>query len=309
MHRIDAAGFAAGNLFTDGNPSTGTPATVVDAAWLNDLQENVAQLVEAGGIILSKGDYTQLLKVIVTKGLQGCYFNISAAGGTADAITGSYTPGITELINGMALYVRAGSANATTTPTFTPNSEAIAAKTIVKGAGSALAAGDIAGGGHWIELQYDAILDKWVLLNPLPSSSGVPAGAVAHFAAATAPAGWLKCNGAAVSRTAYAALFLVIGTAYGAGNGATTFNLPDLRGEFVRGLDDARGVDTGRVIGTAQADELKSHRHSVADRSGVEGGSYTSNPSGSGSTGMFTGYVGGSETRPRNVAMLACIKY
>lgn len=90
----------------------------------------------------------------------------ATAGGNADALTGSYTPGITALTNGMTLYVRAGSANATTTPTFTPNSGTIAAKQIVKGAGAALAAGDIAGGGHWIELQYDQTLDKWVLLNP-----------------------------------------------------------------------------------------------------------------------------------------------
>ena len=166
MHRIDAAGYAAGNLFTDGNPSTGTPATVVDAAWLNDLQENVAQLVEAAGIVLSKGDYTQLLKAIVTKGLQGCYFNIGTAAGTADAITSSYTPAITALSNGMTLYVRAASANATVTPTFTPNNGTIAAKNIVKGAGQALVAGDIAGAGHWIELQYDVTLDKWVLQNP-----------------------------------------------------------------------------------------------------------------------------------------------
>lgn len=172
MHRIDAAGYAAGNLFTDGNPSTGTPATVVDAAWLNDIQENLAQLVEVAGVPLIKGDYSQLLKAIVTKGMQGSYFNIGTAGGTADAITSSYSPPITVLSNGMTLYVRAGSANATSTPTFTPNSGTIAAKTIVKGAGSALAAGDIAGGGHWIELQYDALLDKWVLLNPAMGISG-----------------------------------------------------------------------------------------------------------------------------------------
>lgn len=103
---------------------------------------------------------------IIVGGLQGNACNISAAGGTADAITGIYAPGIAVLTNGMTLYVRAGSANATTTPTFTPASGTIAAKTIVKGAGAALAAGDIAGGGHWIELQYDQTLDKWVLLNP-----------------------------------------------------------------------------------------------------------------------------------------------
>lgn len=114
---------------------------------------------------------------LVVGGLQGNACNISAAGGTADAITGSYTPGITALSNGMTLYVRAGSANATTTPTFTPNSGTIAAKTIVKGAGAVLAAGDIAGGGHWIELQYDLTLDKWVLLNP---ATGVAAAANLH---------------------------------------------------------------------------------------------------------------------------------
>jgi hypothetical protein len=69
MHRIDAAGFAAGNLFTDGNPSTGTPATVVDAAWLNDVQENIVGLIAAAGIALSKGDYTQLLTALRSAGI------------------------------------------------------------------------------------------------------------------------------------------------------------------------------------------------------------------------------------------------
>ena len=101
---------------------------------------------------------------------------VSVAGGTADAITGTYTPAITALTSG-PLLVRAGFANATTTPTFTPNSGVIAAKTIVKGANAALAAGDIAGAGHWIELQYDSTLDKWVLQNPATGVSvvaGVP---------------------------------------------------------------------------------------------------------------------------------------
>lgn len=113
---------------------------------------------------------------LVVGGLQGNACNISAAGGNADALTGSYTPGITALTNGMTLYVRAGSANATTTPTFTPASGTIAAKQIVKGAGAALAAGDIAGAGHWLELQFDGTLDKWVLQNPaLGVVSGIQA--------------------------------------------------------------------------------------------------------------------------------------
>ena len=86
-------------------------------------------------------------------------------------------------------------------------------------------------------------------------------GTVLAFAMESAPSGWLKCNGAAISRTTYSALFTAIGTTFGAGDGSTTFNVPDLRGEFVRGWDDARAVDTGRVFGSAQADELKSHTH------------------------------------------------
>ena len=91
---------------------------------------------------------------------------VANAGGTADAITGTYTPAITALTNGMALAVRASAPNATTTPTFTPAPGVIAALPIVKGAGAPLAVGDVAGGGHWIDLSYDATLNKWVLLNP-----------------------------------------------------------------------------------------------------------------------------------------------
>lgn len=91
-----------------------------------------------------------------------------------------------------------------------------------------------------------------------------PPGLVAHFARDTAPTGWLKANGAAVSRIAYAELFAAIGTRYGTGDGFSTFNLPDLRGEFVRGWDDNRGVDAGRELGVSQADALGSHAHTGA---------------------------------------------
>ena len=95
-----------------------------------------------------------------------------------------------------------------------------------------------------------------------------PAGAVMPFAQSSAPTGWLKCNGAAVSRTTYATLFAAIGTTYGAGDGSTTFNLPELRGEFIRGLDDSRGIDTARALGSAQSDANKSHTHTGSAQSG-----------------------------------------
>lgn len=144
--------------------------------------------------------------------------------------------------------------------------------------------------------------------------AATPAGSVAHFAAGTAPAGWLKANGATVSRTLYAALFAAIGTTYGAGDGSTTFALPDLRGEFLRCLDDGRGVDTGRAIGSAQAHQMQSHAHTF----GVVSGSGATTPpqSSDGSSGVGTtttssagGTSNGSENRPRNVALLACIKF
>jgi microcystin-dependent protein len=132
----------------------------------------------------------------------------------------------------------------------------------------------------------------------------------------------LKCNGAAISRATYADLFTVIGTTFGVGNGSTTFNIPDLRGEFVRGWDNSRGIDSGRVFGSSQADALQNITGSFYS------GSYTAT-----TTGAFSDASGGSrpdgsnetarkitfdastvartstETRPRNIALLACIRY
>jgi microcystin-dependent protein len=154
-----------------------------------------------------------------------------------------------------------------------------------------------------------------------------PPGAVMAFARSSVPTGWLKCNGAAVSRTTYANLFAAIGTTYGAGDGSTTFNLPDLRGEFIRGYDDGRGVDSGRGFGTAQTDAFQGHYHSplspmtmfvgessASNTSPVTGSGYTNsvststtgNPASNGTHGTPRT---AAETRPRNVAMMYCIKY
>ena len=93
---------------------------------------------------------------------------------------------------------------------------------------------------------------------------GVPSGSVFCMAVATVPSGYLECNGAAVSRTTYSVLFAVIGTAYGSGNGSSTFNLPDLRGEFVRGFDNGKGTDSGRSIATSQSAQNAQHNHSIS---------------------------------------------
>lgn len=146
----------------------------------------------------------------------------------------------------------------------------------------------------------------------------MPAGGIVYFPRTTAPAGWIKANGAAVSRTAYAALFAAIGTTFGAGDGVNTFNLPDLRGEFVRGWDDGRGVDASRVFGSSQGHAIQSHGHRLNTTSSAISPGETGDPARGSVTGTVNtrGGIGGSientggtETRPRNVALLACIKF
>ena len=166
----------------------------------------------------------------------------------------------------------------------------------------------------------------------------VPTGSVHMMATTTAPSGYLKCNGAAISRTTYADLFAIIGTAHGAGDGSSTFNVPDLRGEFVRGWDDSRGVDSGRNFGSAQSDQNAQHNHSASATSSVTDPGhfhdvpYSNSDSGDGvieesgtgfsgveptnsattgisvSTSVSIANSGGSEARPRNIAMMYVIK-
>lgn len=148
-----------------------------------------------------------------------------------------------------------------------------------------------------------------------PLIMGVPPGAVMAFARSTPPYGWLECNGQAVSRTTYADLFAAIGTTFGAGDGSTTFNVPDLRGEFIRGWDHGRGVDGGRAFGSWQADEIKSHNHVIHNGIGWGKGSAgqgygrTDANSPANWWAAWADNTGGPETRPRNIALLYCIKY
>jgi len=137
----------------------------------------------------------------------------------------------------------------------------------------------------------------------------IPAGTVFMYAGATVPTGYLRCTGAAVSRTTYAALFAAIGTMYGNGNGSTTFNLPEVRGEFPRFADDGRGVDPGRVLGSWQADMFKAHSHSLTGFGNHDdGGNHVTGGRDNWQTRQ-TAETGGSETRPRNVALLGIIKF
>jgi len=157
----------------------------------------------------------------------------------------------------------------------------------------------------------------------LPATIALPAGAVMAFAMNSAPAGWLAADGSNVSRVTYAALFTAISTTYGAGDGGTTFALPDLRGYFVRGSGTNSDGTAAGTFGAKQADLIKQHQH-VADvsdrffnyRANISGlapaynsGQVVSDALFGTKTGDVADALGGTETRPKNIAMLYCIKF
>lgn len=154
----------------------------------------------------------------------------------------------------------------------------------------------------------------------------VKTGSIHIWPTNTAPTGYLKCNGAAVSRTDYADLFTQIGTVWGVGDGTTTFNVPDFRGEFLRGWDDSRGIDAARAFASAQADAVEDHKHyaSATQQNNAPTGGGTNKlvtlvsggPSASDQNALTSGMyeptgvtaLTATETRPRNVAVLYIIK-
>lgn len=230
MHRIDGPAAAPGGHFTDGDPNTGTPSTIVTQAWAEAVQEEIAAVIESTGVALAKPNNHQLV----------------------DAI-----------------------------------------KSLV--------------------------------------SSALPPGAIQAFAVSAAPAGWLVADGSAVSSTAYPALAAALGTTWGAAP-AGQFRLPDLRGEFLRGTDAGRNVDPGRVVGSSQDWATAAPKQTNPTRLGGGGLQYGGgNPSAvgfarasrAGEAVTASGFdsngsgiemdacnvvTGDTETRPRNIAVLFCIK-
>ena len=150
-------------------------------------------------------------------------------------------------------------------------------------------------------------------------TQAVPVGSVFHFAASTPPTGYLKANGNTVTNgvgtvqgiTAdFSALYAILGSTYGAAG-----KLPDLRGQFIRSwADDGTTYDAGRTFGITQADDFKSHTHTLPQSlvnvsPGTGSVQLWANGSGNSTGSTPTPTTGGTETRPRNVALLACIKY
>lgn len=225
--------------------------------------------------------------------------------GTANAITMTAQSSFTTLANGRIVSFKAASSNS---GAVTLNVNSIGAKAVVKMTASGeapLIANEIKANGIYL-VMYSAALaagvGAWLLLNPSPVLDGYfQTGMILDYVTGSAPPGWLNCGGQAVSRTTYAALFGTIGTFYGAGDGSTTFNLPDLRGRVVAGIDDMGGVAANRLSGPGSGvagnvlgasggaenivltiGQIPSHAHGVND----PGHQHTAN--------AFTGSTGGA---------------
>ena len=174
-------------------------------------------------------------------------------------------------------------------------------------------------------------------------ASGVPVGTILAHAANTPPTGFLECNGSNISRSTYATLFSTISTTFGVGDGSSTFALPDLRGQFIRGWANTGSTDASRVFGSTQTDQNKNHTHTT-DSTTLTGGIRKISEgflAGGSATGVFTktsdgnnsitgssstspvGGVdfdgththtisssgGGTEARPTNLALMYIIKF
>lgn len=315
-------------------PNTSTPKNT----WQDPLQQNLNTnpiILDGAGraVIYGSGQYRQVLTdslgdIIwdkltqdLTQVLQSSvaiWSGISTGTAAQQILTPAST--ITSYVTGQAFTYQAGFTN---TGPLQLNISGVGFKNVIQD-GNALIAGAIPQGAI-AEVLYDGT-NLQLVATSYTSTAPVPTGSIFNFAAATAPQGYLECNGAAISRTIYANLFTITGTIFGSGDGSTTFNVPDMRGYFVRGWDHGAGIDPARAFGSIQSDDFTSHTHSITDPSHshvyggfgtvgsilVQGGdsiigAETGNTNTS-TTGIGINDTGGTETRPKNVALIFVIK-
>lgn len=310
MHRIDTDDAAPGGLFQEGVPETGQRATAVSADWLNAVQEEVCAVLAAASMSPSKPNNAQLLAAIsalITAALPSLTPYVKTDG--SRAMTGALT------------LAGNGSSALDAVPKQQLDSSID---------GCVALAGDTMTGPLTLVGNASAALHavpKQQLDSAVAAVYPVPTGAVVAFAMSGVPSGWLECDGSAVSRSTYAALFGAVGTTYGAGDGSSTFNLPDLRGEFVRGWDHGRSVDAGRAFGSTQTDALQNITGSfgegkgdVSTRGAATGAFADDGPAseqvGGDAKPTYPGLTfdasrvvrTAAETRPRNLALMYCIR-
>jgi microcystin-dependent protein len=144
------------------------------------------------------------------------------------------------------------------------------------------------------------------------------------FGGTSAPPGWALCDGSQRSRTTYTSLFAAVGSNFGAGDGITTFHLPDFRGRFLRGVDGGAGWDPDRIsrtamnsggntgdnVGSIQSDDFRAHSHGISHYAGANPGirGTTGSAAGTNAFTLNSNFTGGQETRPLNANVNYIIK-
>ena len=412
---------------TAGNPGTGTPATKPGAYWYHQVGEELRNLILAAGLTPSDAALTQVaqaVQILITASVVQDYkasvrvattANITALNGSAPNTLDGVTLAANDRIlvkdqstasqNGIYYVATLGTgANGT----WTRATDADGVGELTAGAVILVEEGTANADSQWMLTTDGTITIGTTALTfarkDAGASIGTPVASIVWVAQTTAPAGYLKANGAAISRTTYAALFAAIyksstvtmtiaapgvitwnghglnandpvqftttgtlptgfvtatnyyvvgasittntfqlsatagGTAitttgsqsgihtahnapFGIGDGSTTFNVPDLRGEFIRGWDNARGIDTNRAFGILQLDQFQGHVHmqpyadyngvngNISDGANFGGGAPQAKTLGVATDAAFGTARVGSETRPRSIALLACIKF
>lgn len=205
----------------------------------------------------------------------------------------------TQSLTGVLRFGTQGEANATlsTSVALTPGTLKTGIKNYVPDATEV----DVGSQRNATQAEVDAgLLDNATVTPETLANStllgGVPPGAIIMWGSATLPNGWVECNGA--SSAPYPNLTPYYPT-----------NLPDLRGEFVRGWDNAKGTDAGRTIGSFQSQQIQAHTHTVPVQNAAAGaGTAQAAPTGAGLASVTSSTTGGTETRPRNIALMYIIK-
>lgn len=283
----------AKTAFVNGNPAQGILGTVVTAEFLNAVNNHhhTGRDVDGEGALPYAADT-----------------------GAADAYAIALDPALSGYITGMPIFFKAANAN---TGASTLDINGLGTKSIKKSTDVDLVAGDIKA-GQIVLVVYDG-----VNFQAIGDMGAGKTGDVRISLSATPNDDEIKLNGASLSRTTYAGLWdwaqaqsVVVEEAswspnntgaFSSGDGSTTFRVPDTRGEFPRFFDDSRGVDSGRVFGSWQADDFKSHLHPVSlVATPVTSGGGTAWGGGAGGS---TDSTGGTESRGRNITFYAFIKY
>lgn len=278
--------------------------------------------------------------------IQDNQFNaLGTTGGSADAYTITASPVITAYVATMEFSAKIHATNATTTPYLqingisNPASNAVIKK-IIDGSEIAVEVGDMVANGIY-KIHRNSANNAWILLNPKTSFNLT--GEIKTWASSSVPSGYLECNGAEALISSYGNLStaiyvgdsnnadtdLVFGyKTNGSGTRSTSgthIKLPDLRGEFIRGWDNSRGIDGSRKFGSYQADAFQGHYHNVRQQNQAASNSHTNNNAVSSSFSGVANNNGNnaaaivsdgssgtprtaSETRPRNISLMYIIK-